>query len=143
MRLKNKRKHMNDSSSSGSEAEDALLAKALPDDDPLLEKRRSSRNTKRKRYDVEYDFNISGEDSSDSDKKESDSNVDVEVDVVTVAPSAPSQTEATKFFVDNPDESEANVVEKILASHVIKKPQLPGEAQVGEIEEFFVKYKNL
>ena len=44
---------------------------------------------------------------------------------------------------ENPDESEANVVEKILASHVVKKPQLPGEAQVGETEEFFVKYKNL
>ncbi|XP_071784653.1 chromodomain-helicase-DNA-binding protein 9-like [Asterias amurensis] len=142
VRLKNKRKGINDSSSSGSEAEDALLAKALPDDDFLLEKRRSSRNTKRKRYDVAYDFNISGGDSSDSDKKESDSNVDVEVDVVTVAPLAPSQTEAAKFFVENPDESEANVVEKILASHVVKKPQLPGEAQVGETEEFFVKYKN-
>ena len=47
------------------------------------------------------------------------------------------------FIQDNPDESEANVVEKILASHIIKKPQLPGEAQVGEIEEFFVKFKNL
>ena len=66
------------------------------------QKRRSSRNTKRKRYDVAYDFNISGGDSSDSDKKESDSNVDVEVDVVTVAPLAPSQTEAAKFFVVRP-----------------------------------------
>ena len=63
------------------------------------QKRRSSRNTKRKRYDVEYDFNISGDDSSDSDKKESDSNVDVEVDVVTVAPVAPIQNESAKFFV--------------------------------------------
>ncbi|XP_038070305.1 chromodomain-helicase-DNA-binding protein 8-like isoform X2 [Patiria miniata] len=140
VRLKNKRKHMNDSSSSGSEAEDALLAKALPDND-LLEKRRSSRNTKRKRYDVAYEFNITDEDSSDSDKKESDSNM--EVDVVTVAPvTTPAQNESAKFFVENPDESEANLVEKILSSRVIKKPQLPGEAQVGETEEFFVKYKN-
>ncbi|XP_022082169.1 chromodomain-helicase-DNA-binding protein 8-like [Acanthaster planci] len=141
VRLKNKRKHMNDSSSSGSEAEDALLVKALPDDDAYIEKRRSSRNTKRKRYDVAYEFNITDEDSSDSDKKDSDSNM--EVDVVTVAPAvAPAQNESAKFFVENPDESEANLVEKILSSRISKKPQLPGEAQVGEIEEFYVKYRN-
>ena len=43
---------------------------------------------------------------------------------------------------DNPDEAQANVVEKILASRIVK-PQIPGEAQVGEIEEFYVKYRNL
>ncbi|XP_071490043.1 uncharacterized protein [Diadema antillarum] len=133
---------------------------------PGIEKRRSARNTNRKRYTEDYDFNITSDDSSDDDDKKKkkkkkidpkipvpktiklkvktekqDEDVDVEgvseIDVVSLEPS-----ESTKFFVDNPDESQANVVEKILASRITKKPQIPGEAQVGEIEEFYVKYRN-
>ncbi|XP_041454100.1 chromodomain-helicase-DNA-binding protein 8-like isoform X2 [Lytechinus variegatus] len=136
---------------------------------PGIEKRRSARNTNRKRYTEDYDFNITSNDDSSSDEEKNkkkkkakndakvpvvpkmikikakqdkqDEDVDVEgnseIDVVSFEPS-----ETAKFFVDNPDESQANVIEKILASRITKKPQIPGEAQVGEIEEFYVKYRN-
>lgn len=138
------------------------------DQDGEVMQRRSARNTTRKKYTEDYDFKITDDESSsssDNEGKESSKKSkkktsgsqpvkpvlksvkvkqeveeNLEVDVESVEPSASVQ--GTQFFVENPDEDEANIIEKILAYRTRKKPQLPGEAQVGEVEEFLVKYRN-
>ncbi|XP_035376799.1 chromodomain-helicase-DNA-binding protein 9 isoform X3 [Electrophorus electricus] len=89
-------------------------------------KRRSNRQVKRKRYVEELDARV-----SDDDVKEL-------VKAKKLNSSAPREP-ALQLFV-NPSEEDAAVVDKIMASRVVKKEVSPGV--MAEVEEFFVKYKN-
>ena len=82
----------------------------------LLETRRSSRQVKRKRYFDDVDLNL-----SDDDKKTDTE--ETEVDVCNSDALSAAQSGA-QFFLDNPSEEEANVVDKILGMRVVKRPKL-------------------
>ncbi|XP_076856036.1 chromodomain-helicase-DNA-binding protein 9 isoform X2 [Brachyhypopomus gauderio] len=89
-------------------------------------KRRSNRQVKRKRYVEELETRL-----SDDEMKEL-------VKAKKMNSSAPREP-AMQLFV-NPSEEDAAVVDKIMASRVVKKEVSPGV--MAEVEEFFVKYKN-
>ncbi|XP_020861569.1 chromodomain-helicase-DNA-binding protein 7 isoform X2 [Phascolarctos cinereus] len=93
------------------------------DDDPGVQKRRSSRQVKRKRYTEDLEFKISDEEADDADAAGRDS------------PSNTSQSEQQESV-----DAEGPVVEKIMSSRSVKKQKESGEEV--EIEEFYVKYKN-
>ncbi|XP_064508374.1 chromodomain-helicase-DNA-binding protein 7 isoform X2 [Pseudopipra pipra] len=93
------------------------------EDDPGVQKRRSSRQVKRKRYTEDLEFKISDEEADDADAAGRDS------------PSNTSQSEQQESA-----DAEGPVVEKIMSSRSVKKKTENGEEI--EIEEFYVKYKN-
>ncbi|XP_074134853.1 chromodomain-helicase-DNA-binding protein 7 isoform X4 [Sminthopsis crassicaudata] len=93
------------------------------DDDPGVQKRRSSRQVKRKRYTEDLEFKISDEEADDADAAGRDS------------PSNTSQSEQQESV-----DAEGPVVEKIMSSRSVKKQKESGEEV--EVEEFYVKYKN-
>ncbi|KAK2523460.1 Chd7 [Columba livia] len=93
------------------------------EDDPGVQKRRSSRQVKRKRYTEDLEFKISDEEADDADAAGRDS------------PSNTSQSEQQESA-----DAEGPVVEKIMSSRSVKKKMESGEEV--EIEEFYVKYKN-
>ncbi|XP_074060288.1 chromodomain-helicase-DNA-binding protein 7 isoform X3 [Macrotis lagotis] len=93
------------------------------DDDPGVQKRRSSRQVKRKRYTEDLEFKISDEEADDADAAGRDS------------PSNTSQSEQQESV-----DAEGPVVEKIMSNRSVKKQKESGEEV--EIEEFYVKYKN-
>ncbi|XP_041103529.1 chromodomain-helicase-DNA-binding protein 7-like isoform X1 [Polyodon spathula] len=93
------------------------------EDDLGIQKRRSSRQVKRKRYTEELEFKISDdevEDVGDGTGRKSPSNT--------------SQTEPQEVPDDGP------VVEKIMSVHMGKKQLESGEEV--DVEEFYVKFKN-
>ncbi|KAM4704795.1 chromodomain-helicase-DNA-binding protein 7 isoform 2-T2 [Rhinophrynus dorsalis] len=93
------------------------------DDDSGVQKRRSSRQVKRKRYTEDLEFKISDEEPDDADGTGRDS------------PSNTSQSELQENL-----DAEGPVVEKIMSSRISKKQLESGEEV--ETEEFYVKYKN-
>ncbi|OXB74221.1 UNVERIFIED_CONTAM: hypothetical protein H355_009998 [Colinus virginianus] len=93
------------------------------EDDPGVQKRRSSRQVKRKRYTEDLEFKISDEEADDADAAGRDS------------PSNTSQSEQQESA-----DAEGPVVEKIMSSRSVKKKMENGEEV--EVEEFYVKYKN-
>ncbi|XP_058384739.1 chromodomain-helicase-DNA-binding protein 7 isoform X1 [Diceros bicornis minor] len=93
------------------------------DEDPGVQKRRSSRQVKRKRYTEDLEFKISDEEADDADAAGRDS------------PSNTSQSEQQESV-----DAEGPVVEKIMSSRSVKKQKESGEEV--EVEEFYVKYKN-
>ncbi|XP_006874108.1 PREDICTED: chromodomain-helicase-DNA-binding protein 7-like [Chrysochloris asiatica] len=93
------------------------------DDDPGVQKRRSSRQVKRKRYTEDLEYKISDEEADDADAAGRDS------------PSNTSQSEQQESV-----DAEGPVVEKIMSSRLVKKQKESGEEV--EVEEFYVKYKN-
>ncbi|XP_077348882.1 chromodomain-helicase-DNA-binding protein 7 isoform X2 [Lithobates pipiens] len=102
-------------------------APALPpapeeEDDSGIQKRRSSRQVKRKRYTEDLEFKISDEEPDDLDGTGRDS------------PSNLSQSEQQEALDEGP------VVEKIMSSRMTKKLLESGEEV--EVEEFYAKYKN-
>ncbi|XP_071959040.1 chromodomain-helicase-DNA-binding protein 8-like [Antedon mediterranea] len=141
-----------------------------PPEESLIQKRRSGRNTNRKKYTDDYDFNITDDDddssSDDNDDKpkqkkvpapkarptpvkvEPDVEADVEVDVVGEVESTSLITvttgaaTTTKFFQDNPDETEANIVDKILGIRLVKGIPTLEDEDPDDYEEFFVKFRN-
>uniref|UniRef100_A0A4W5JXU5 Chromodomain helicase DNA binding protein 8 n=1 Tax=Hucho hucho TaxID=62062 RepID=A0A4W5JXU5_9TELE len=82
-------------------------------------KRRSNRQVKRKKYTEDLDIKI----TDDEDEPEED------VDVTT-----------TTAAVENPNEEDAAIVDKVLSMRLTKKEVSPGH--YINAEEFFVKYKN-
>uniref|UniRef100_H3CR68 Chromodomain-helicase-DNA-binding protein 8 n=1 Tax=Tetraodon nigroviridis TaxID=99883 RepID=H3CR68_TETNG len=122
-------------------------ASPVPLDDDLIMKRRSNRVVKRKKYTEDLDIKI----TDDEDEQE-------DVDVITTSAAVASISGGTaaqlkqeleldvdghpsmQFFVENPSEEDAAIVDKILAVRVTKKELTPG--QYANAEEFFVKYKN-
>lgn len=85
----------------------------------LLETRRSGRQVKRKRYFDDIDLNL-----SDDDKQTDAEETEVDVGSVETAGGAGMDPDGAHFFVDNPNEDEANVVDKILGMRVVKRPKL-------------------
>ncbi|XP_075405819.1 chromodomain-helicase-DNA-binding protein 7 isoform X2 [Tenrec ecaudatus] len=122
------KKKVNKGKAEGSENSD--LEKTPPpspppeeDDDPGVQKRRSSRQVKRKRYTEDLEYKISDEEADDADAAGRDS------------PSNTSQSEQQESV-----DAEGPVVEKIMSSRSVKKQTESGEEV--EVEEFYVKYKN-
>ncbi|GAB6030490.1 hypothetical protein CHUAL_007354 [Chamberlinius hualienensis] len=116
-----------------------------------VQKRRSARNTKRKKYTDDIDISISDDD---------DALPPVEPEKVAPQPTEAGLIKPVQFFV-NPNDEDAMLVEKILAMRTVKKekpkPEEPAPAPAEdseqqpkpeepedceEIEEFYVKYKN-
>ncbi|KAI4539764.1 hypothetical protein MG293_010159 [Ovis ammon polii] len=122
------KKKVNKGKTEGSENSD--LDKTPPpspppedDEDPGVQKRRSSRQVKRKRYTEDLEFKISDEEADDADAAGRDS------------PSTTSQSEPQESI-----DADGPVVEKIMSSRSVKKQKESGEEV--EVEEFYVKYKN-
>ncbi|XP_049709821.1 chromodomain-helicase-DNA-binding protein 7 isoform X2 [Elephas maximus indicus] len=122
------KKKVNKGKTEGSENSD--LEKTPPpspppeeDDEPGVQKRRSSRQVKRKRYTEDLEFKISDEEADDGDAAGRDS------------PSNTSQSEQQESV-----DAEGPVVEKIMSSRSVRKQKESGEEV--EVEEFYVKYKN-
>uniref|UniRef100_A0A7N8XY32 Chromodomain helicase DNA binding protein 8 n=1 Tax=Mastacembelus armatus TaxID=205130 RepID=A0A7N8XY32_9TELE len=97
-------------------------------------KRRSNRVVKRKKYTEDLDIKI----TDDEDEQE-------DVDVTTTALKQEMELDgdglpSMQFFVENPSEEDAAIVDKVLSMRITKKEVSPG--QYTNAEEFFVKYKN-
>uniref|UniRef100_A0A8C1AB74 Chromodomain helicase DNA binding protein 8 n=1 Tax=Cyprinus carpio carpio TaxID=630221 RepID=A0A8C1AB74_CYPCA len=109
-------------------------------------KRRSNRQVKRKKYTEDLDIKIT------DDEDEMDADVDVTTTPVSSAGHLQSMgaelhqeldgdgLPSMQFFVENPSEEDAAIVDKILSMRVTTKEVSPG--QYTNVEEFFVKYKN-
>ncbi|XP_061162484.1 chromodomain-helicase-DNA-binding protein 8-like [Saccostrea echinata] len=128
--LKKKKRKRHESSESDSELKHAVAETEEIDDD-LIQKRRSARNTKRKKYLDDVDLNLSDDDTRD------------------VEPEALADTPAA-VKIDNVEEDNSLIVDKILGSRTRKMDKdidVDGENDQAatseeEVEEFFVKYKN-
>ncbi|XP_034411872.1 chromodomain-helicase-DNA-binding protein 8 isoform X4 [Cyclopterus lumpus] len=140
------KKRKRNASSDHSDGELSPASPAALDDD-LITKRRSNRVVKRKKYTEDLDIKI----TDDEDEQE-------DVDVTTTAAAVASISGGTaaqlkqeleldvdgqpsmQFFVENPSEEDAAIVDKILSLRLTKKEVSLG--QYTTVEEFFVKYKN-
>ncbi|KAL4657212.1 chromodomain-helicase-DNA-binding protein 8-like isoform X1 [Arapaima gigas] len=143
-----KRKRIGSSDHSDGELSPPASPNILQDD--MLQKRRSNRQIKRKKYTEDLDIKI----TDDEDEQEE------EVDVTTTMAAALGVRQgqsvgeelqeyagvdgdglpSMQFFVENPSEEDAAIVDKILSMRITKKEVSPG--QYINVEEFFVKYKN-
>ncbi|XP_055722406.1 chromodomain-helicase-DNA-binding protein 8-like isoform X2 [Salvelinus fontinalis] len=145
-----KRKRNASSDHSDGELSPASPSKAL-DEDMLA--RRSNRQVKRKKYTEDLDIKI----TDDEDEPEED--VDVTTTTAAVASITGGGTgqlmgeqlkqelqldgdslSSMQFFVENPNEEDAAIVDKVLSVRLTKKEVSPGH--YINAEEFFVKYKN-
>ncbi|XP_076018245.1 chromodomain-helicase-DNA-binding protein 8 isoform X3 [Genypterus blacodes] len=140
------KKRKRNASSDHSDGEQSPASPAALDDD-LITKRRSNRVVKRKKYTEDLDIKI----TDDEDEQE-------DVDVTTTAAAVASISggsaaqlkqemeldgdglQSMQFFVENPSEEDAAIVDKVLSLRLAKKELSPG--LYGTSEEFFVKYKN-
>ncbi|XP_074544247.1 chromodomain-helicase-DNA-binding protein 8 isoform X3 [Halichoeres trimaculatus] len=140
------KKRKRNASSDHSDGEMSPASPAALEED-LITKRRSNRVVKRKKYTEDLDIKI----TDDEDEQE-------DVDVTTTAAAVASISGGTaahlkqemeldidgqpsmQFFVENPSEEDAAIVDKVLSLRLTKKEVSPG--QYTNVEEFFVKYKN-
>ncbi|XP_023140288.2 chromodomain-helicase-DNA-binding protein 8 isoform X3 [Amphiprion ocellaris] len=140
------KKRKRNASSDHSDGELSPASPAALEDD-MITKRRSNRVVKRKKYTEDLDIKI----TDDEDEQE-------DVDVTTTAAAVASISGGTaaqlkqeleldgdglqsmQFFVENPSEEDAAIVDKVLSMRLTKKEVSPG--QYTNVEEFFVKYKN-
>uniref|UniRef100_A0AAR2L4V2 DNA helicase n=1 Tax=Pygocentrus nattereri TaxID=42514 RepID=A0AAR2L4V2_PYGNA len=100
-----KKKHKTESSDDLSEDEPPPRRSSRDDDS----KRRSNRQVKRKRYAEEQDSRVSDE----------------EMKVIVKAKKINSREQAVQLFVENPSEEDAAVVDKIMASRIVKNEVTP------------------
>uniref|UniRef100_A0A8C4I5P1 Chromodomain helicase DNA binding protein 8 n=1 Tax=Dicentrarchus labrax TaxID=13489 RepID=A0A8C4I5P1_DICLA len=126
------KKRKRNASSDHSDGELSPASPATLEDD-LITKRRSNRVVKRKKYTEDLDIKI----TDDEDEQE-------DVDVTTTA-AAELELDgdgqpSMQFFVENPSEEDAAIVDKVLSMRLTKKEVTQG--QYTNVEEFFVKYKN-
>ncbi|XP_053789243.1 chromodomain-helicase-DNA-binding protein 8 [Vidua chalybeata] len=133
------KKRKRNASSDNSDSEALPAPSPRRDDDGGVQKRRSNRQVKRKKYTEDLDIKITDD--------EEDEELDVTGPARPEQPPAPPPPEpdgdalpSMQFFVENPSEEDAAIVDKVLSMRVVKK-ELPS-GQVVEAEEFFVKYKN-
>ncbi|KAK3086718.1 hypothetical protein FSP39_022463 [Pinctada imbricata] len=130
--LKNKKKRKRRDSSEGSDME--LKGEVDFAEADESQKRRSARNTKRKKYHDEIDIDLTDDETQDAD-----------MDNDTVV-------KPVQVLEDNPIEEDRIIVDKILGSRM-RKPEKDTDVDVEnddqqsqeedeEVEEFFVKYKN-
>ncbi|XP_059419344.1 chromodomain-helicase-DNA-binding protein 8-like isoform X1 [Carassius carassius] len=115
-------------------------------EEEMSQKRRSNRQVKRKKYTEDLDIKIT------DDEDEMDTDIDVTTAPVSGAGYLQSMgaelrqeldgdgLQSMQFFVENPSEEDAAIVDKILSMRVTTKEVCPG--QYTNVEEFFVKYKN-
>ncbi|CAC5406992.1 CHD8 [Mytilus coruscus] len=145
--LKSKKRKRN-GSSDGSDVEIKITPPPSPenDEDSGIQKRRSARNTKRKKYHDEVDLNLSDDDTLDV---ESEAVVGATVNATGGAVTKPLPFLSVETTVVLPPEEESLVVEKILGVRMRKLDKDidvvndEEEAQPEEeVEEYFVKYKN-
>ncbi|CAB1317220.1 unnamed protein product [Coregonus sp. 'balchen'] len=145
-----KRKRNASSDHSDGELSPASPSKALEED--MLAKRRSNRQVKRKKYTEDLDIKI----TDDEDEPEEDVDVTTTAAVPSITGGAAGQLmgeqlkqelqldgdslSSMQFFVENPNEEDAAIVDKVLSMRLTKKEVSPG--QYINAEEFFVKYKN-
>ncbi|XP_075685077.1 chromodomain-helicase-DNA-binding protein 8 isoform X3 [Rhinoderma darwinii] len=133
-----KRKRNPSSDNSDSEV---LPSQASPaEDEDSVQKRRSNRQVKRKKYTEDLDIKI----TDDEDDEEVDVTGPVKSELVFLPEPIPlpdhDAVPSMQFFVENPSEEDAAIVDKILSMRLAKK-----ELSTGgyiDAEEFFVKYKN-
>ncbi|XP_029561316.1 chromodomain-helicase-DNA-binding protein 8 isoform X2 [Salmo trutta] len=145
-----KRKRNASSDHSDGELSPTSPSKALEED---MLARRSNRQVKRKKYTEDLDIKI----TDDEDEPEED--VDVTTTTAAVASITGGATgqlmgeqlkqelqldgdslSSMQFFVENPNEEDAAIVDKVLSMRLTKKEVSPGH--YINAEEFFVKYKN-
>uniref|UniRef100_A0A8C1Y1K6 Chromodomain helicase DNA binding protein 6 n=1 Tax=Cyprinus carpio TaxID=7962 RepID=A0A8C1Y1K6_CYPCA len=93
-----------------------------------VQKRRSGRQVKRRKYNEDLDFKV------------------VDDDGETIAVLGPGRIAAMSsstlaWQAEEPPEDEANIIEKILSVRTVKKETSPDEPP-EEMEEFYVKYRN-
>ncbi|XP_066536668.1 chromodomain-helicase-DNA-binding protein 8 [Hoplias malabaricus] len=139
------KKRKRNPSSDHSDGEPSPPASPRTQEEDLSQMRRSNRQVKRKKYTEDLDIKIT------DDEDEADEDVDVTTPAVFTGVH-PQSTGAElqeldgdglpsmQFFVENPSEEDAAIVDKILAMRLTKKEVSPG--QYINVEEFFVKYKN-
>ncbi|KAM9500245.1 chromodomain-helicase-DNA-binding protein 8 isoform 1-T1 [Clarias gariepinus] len=140
------KKRKRNASSDHSDGELNNPATPLTQEENLSQMRRSNRQVKRKKYTEDLDIKIT------DDEDEPGEDIDV-ITPVAVLSTGHSQTLGTsfqelegdglpsmQFFVENPSEEDAAIVDKILSMRLAKKEVSPG--QYVNVEEFFVKYKN-
>ncbi|XP_078143635.1 chromodomain-helicase-DNA-binding protein 8 isoform X2 [Centroberyx gerrardi] len=144
------KKRKRNASSDHSDGELSPASPAALEED--MTTRRSNRVVKRKKYTEDLDIKI----TDDEDEQE-------DVDVTTTAAAVASISGGTaaqlmgeqlkqemeldgdgqpsmQFFVENPSEEDAAIVDKVLSMRLTKKEVPTG--QYINVEEFFVKYKN-
>uniref|UniRef100_A0A8C0WSC9 DNA helicase n=1 Tax=Castor canadensis TaxID=51338 RepID=A0A8C0WSC9_CASCN len=92
-----------------------------------VEKRRSNRQVKRKKY------------AEDAEGKQSEEEVKGSMKIKKNSAPLPGE-QPLQLFVENPSEEDAAIVDKILSSRIVKKEISSGVTI--DTEEFFVKYKN-
>ncbi|KAM6450952.1 chromodomain-helicase-DNA-binding protein 8 isoform 1-T3 [Liasis olivaceus] len=137
------KKRKRNASSDNSDAEVMPAQSPREEEETSIQKRRSNRQVKRKKYTEDLDIKITDD--------EEDEELDVTGPIKTEQPPAPEPPApepipegetlpSMQFFVENPSEEDAAIVDKVLSMRVVKK-ELPN-GQFTEAEEFFVKYKN-
>ncbi|KAL0966321.1 hypothetical protein UPYG_G00293860 [Umbra pygmaea] len=145
-----KRKRNTSSDHSDGELSPASPSKTLEED--MLAKRRSNRQVKRKKYTEDLDIKI----TDDEDEPDEDVDVTTTSAIASVPGGAAGQLRgeqlkqelaldgdglpSMQFFVENPNEEDAAIVDKVLSMRIMKKEVSPGH--YINSEEFFVKYKN-
>ncbi|XP_040272758.1 chromodomain-helicase-DNA-binding protein 8 isoform X2 [Bufo bufo] len=134
------KKRKRNPSSDNSDAEVGASQASPAEDEDSVQKRRSNRQVKRKKYTEDLDIKI----TDDEDDEEVDVTGPVKNEPVLLPePILMPDNEAVpsmQFFVENPSEEDAAIVDKILSMRVVKK-ELPTGVYI-DAEEFFVKYKN-
>ncbi|XP_062993884.1 chromodomain-helicase-DNA-binding protein 8 isoform X9 [Elgaria multicarinata webbii] len=137
------KKRKRNASSDNSDAEIMPAQSPREEEESSVQKRRSNRQVKRKKYTEDLDIKITDD--------EEDEELDVTGPIKAEQPPAPEPPApepipegetlpSMQFFVENPSEEDAAIVDKVLSMRVVKK-ELPN-GQFTEAEEFFVKYKN-
>ncbi|XP_075068208.1 chromodomain-helicase-DNA-binding protein 8 isoform X3 [Mixophyes fleayi] len=133
------KKRKRNPSSDNSDAE-VVQSQASPAEDEDSVQRRSNRQVKRKKYTEDLDIKI----TDDEDDEEVDVTGPVKSEPVLLPEPIPmldnDSVPSMQFFVENPSEEDAAIVDKILCMRVAKK-ELPSGVYI-DAEEFFVKYKN-
>ncbi|KAM9329392.1 chromodomain-helicase-DNA-binding protein 8 [Gastrophryne carolinensis] len=134
------KKRKRNPSSDNSDAE-VLPSQSSPvEDEDSVQKRRSNRQVKRKKYTEDLDIKI----TDDEDDEEVDVTGPIKSEPVFLPEPIPipdsEMAPSLQFFVENPSEEDAAIVDKILSMRTVKK-ELPSGIYI-ESEEYFVKYKN-
>ncbi|XP_006005388.1 chromodomain-helicase-DNA-binding protein 8 isoform X2 [Latimeria chalumnae] len=130
------KKRKRNPSSDNSDAE--LTPPVSPKEDEETTQRRSNRQVKRKKYTEDLDIKI-----TDDEEEEVDVTGPVKPEPIpepVPEPDVEENVPSMQFFVENPSEEDAAIVDKILSVRLSKKELSPGHYM--DVEEFFVKYKN-
>uniref|UniRef100_A0A8C4LU13 Chromodomain helicase DNA binding protein 8 n=1 Tax=Equus asinus asinus TaxID=83772 RepID=A0A8C4LU13_EQUAS len=133
------KKRKRNTSSDNSDVEVMPAQSPREDEESSIQKRRSNRQVKRKKYTEDLDIKI----TDDEEEEEVDVTGPIKTEPILPEPVQEPDGEtlpSMQFFVENPSEEDAAIVDKVLSMRIVKK-ELPS-GQYTEAEEFFVKYKN-